>query len=255
MLQWKNAFLFPTADPNGRSQLFRGGLWFLLCPPLGWLLALGYRSEVALRLWDGAPCMFPAWRLDLRTIANGGKAAGIIYIYFLPVIIAFWIFAADSIANTHAHWIEIACLTLLLPCFLPGTIAALFLIYPHFSGWMHFDYWEIGVLAICFVGTMFILPAAFLRVSIVRRFAAALSLPQALKLIFRLPRLYCEAWAIAISATGLALLSGPFFAWGIPWSYLVIGYGFNEALMQMNLPEMRDRVGRSIFAGQRVKPY
>jgi hypothetical protein len=81
MLLWRTAFRFPTAEPGAAAKLWRAGLWLLLCPPVGWLLALGYRKEVALRLVDGLEPVLPPWRFHWTTLLDGCKAAAIIIMH------------------------------------------------------------------------------------------------------------------------------------------------------------------------------
>ena len=239
MLHWREAFTFPVQTKNGRRQILLAGLWLLLLPPVGWLLALGYRAHVAYRMWDGLTPTLPHWTMSKDRIMMGAKAAGIISIHLTPVIVLFWIFAIDSIEDLRANWFEIIGLTTLIPLFLPLTITGILIVYPLHSHWVKFEPTEALVLGGAFIATVFILPAAFMRVSIHRRFSSALKTVQVLSLIARNPTSYCEAWLLALCATILALLSGPLIPWAIPWSYLVIGYAFNEALFQMDVQEMQ----------------
>ncbi len=53
MLSWQGAFRLPTKEAGSVRKLGHAGLWLLLCPPVGWLMALGYRGQAAWRLVDG----------------------------------------------------------------------------------------------------------------------------------------------------------------------------------------------------------
>ena len=57
---WRAAFRFPTHEPGSVGKLAHAGWWVLLCPPVGWLMALGYRREVALNLVDERASVMPA---------------------------------------------------------------------------------------------------------------------------------------------------------------------------------------------------
>ncbi len=156
-------------------------------------------------------------------------------------------FGLDSLENAKAHWPEILGATAIVPVFPPVTIPGLAFGLPHFNPWLQFTGLETLIVLVCFALTVFILPATFLQVSVTRRFASALNLGRTIGLIRRAPRLYCEAWLVSIMATALALVAVPLLPWTIPWSYLVIGFAFNEALMKMNLPEMSERAPHSVF--------
>ena len=83
MLSWRAAFTFPTREPGAVGKLVHAGWWFLLCPPVGWLMALGYRREVALNLVDGRTPVLPAWSgLHLPALGYGLRALGVILSYF-----------------------------------------------------------------------------------------------------------------------------------------------------------------------------
>lgn len=179
---------------------------------------------------DGEAEVFPRWEVSVRRLADGCRAAGIIFVYFLPFLTLFWALAAGSPQTFLSHAGEIVSLTLCVPLFLPVTLPALILIYPLHAAWIDFDRTECVALLLFFGATVFILPAAFMRVALTRRFAAALNVGAAVSLIRRRWKPYIEAWLISVAATAIALVSGPFSPWMILWSYLVIGFAFNEVL-------------------------
>jgi len=126
---------------------------------------------------------------------------------------------------------------LLLPICLP-LIPPL---YWYLFDWIELSGVEMVVIGLLFWGTTFIMPAAFLQVSLRGRFAAALRVDRVVMFVGRNLPTYLEAWAISVIATAAALASGPAAPWGIFWSYLVIIYAFNEALFRSNTPEVRRR--------------
>ena len=105
------------------------------------------------------------------------------------------------------------------------------------------------MLGLVFLATAFVLPAAFLQVSLRGRYRDACRLGRALGFIARHPRLYLEAWSLSLAATALALASGPLAPWGIFWSYLAIVHAFNEALARSGEPGVRE-----VFRDSRLLP-
>ncbi|MVN88505.1 hypothetical protein GO986_17330 [Deinococcus sp. HMF7620] len=57
-LRWSSAWLFPVATPQARAGVLTGALALLTLLP-GWVLNLGYRWEVATRLYTGQSPAFP----------------------------------------------------------------------------------------------------------------------------------------------------------------------------------------------------
>lgn len=254
MLSWKDAFRYPTACPSGRRSLIRAGIWMLLCPPVGWLLALGYRANCAWALWDNATPTLPEWAPFVPTFTNGTKALAVIYAHLLIPIILFWVLGVDSFASAKAHWFEILGATVAIGSFIPALLPLLLFVFPQVCEWIHFTALESALIAISFAFFIFILPAAFLQVSITRRFRSAMSLGRTLRLIGAGPRAYLEAWAISLVATLAALCCGPILPWTIPWSYLVISFAFNQALTRMDIPEVQEQFGKSAFASLGPRP-
>ena len=60
-LNWKAAFTFIIHDPRWKRKLFIGGALFFPFPPLGWILALGFRSLTGPRLVEGVEPVLPEW--------------------------------------------------------------------------------------------------------------------------------------------------------------------------------------------------
>jgi len=242
-LRWRDAFGFMTEEPGWLRKILIGGI-LLLFPPLGWPVALGYRKEVAFRLIAGRRPLMPEWRRLWPAFAKDGCAAvGVILVYFLPFLLVFWTLALDDAANAAAHATEIllffAALPLLVPVFLPLLPSMYFYLFP----WIRMSVTEQFVVGFVFWGTTFLMPAAFLQVSLHGRFRAAFRFGDVFRLVRGIARPYLEAWALSIAATALALLSGPLAPWGIFWSYLVIVHAFNAALACWDVPAVRGRFG------------
>ena len=242
-LRWLDAFRFMTSEPGWRRKIFVGGA-LLLFPPLGWPMALGYRKEVAFRLIEGARPVLPEWRGRwLRVLKDGCAAVGVILVYFLPFLIVFWILALDDLAAVAAHGPEILAFFVLLPLLVPVFLPLLPPLYFYLFPWISMSAADQIAVGVLFWGTTFLMPAAFLQVSLDGRFRAAFRVLEVLRLVRHIARPYLEAWALSVTATALALLSGPLAPWGIFWSYLVIVHAFNAALRRWDVPVVRQRFG------------
>jgi Protein of unknown function (DUF4013) len=249
-LRWFEAFRFMTEEPGWKRKVLVGGI-LLLFPPLGWPVALGYRKEVAFRLIAGRRPLLPEWRPHWPAFVKDGCAAvGVILVYFVPFLLTFWILALDDAASAAAHASEIllffAAVPLLIPVFLPLLPPLYFYLFP----WIRMSFLEQFAVGLVFWGTTFLMPAAFLQVSLHGRFRAAFRVGEVFRLVRGIARPYLEAWALSIAATALALMSGPLAPWGIFWSYLVIVHAFNAALVSWNVPAVRSRFGAGSLIGQ-----
>jgi hypothetical protein len=248
-LRWQKAFRFATEAEGWREKCLLGGLWILLCPPIGWLLALGYRKEVAFRLIENRRPYLPDWCSWRTYLLDGMKAAGVIMVYYLPYVIAFWVFALGDLSKALDHPLPILSFAVCLPLCLPICMPFLPPLYLMLFPWLHLDWWQVVVLAAYFWSTAFIMPAAFMQVSTDKTFRAAFHLRAIYRLITGNFRVYVEAWLLSLIATAIALLCGPLAPWGIFGSYLVIVFAFNNALALSNDAEHQRRfAGAVIFS-------
>jgi hypothetical protein len=247
-LGWRSAFLYMTREPGWRRKLLVGGAMLIACPPLGWPLALGYRREVALRLVQGREPVLPQWAGAWRRyLADGLGAAGVILTYYLPFLGLFWGLALDELAVALRHPGEIALFFLAVSLLIPLVLPLLPPLYWFLFPWVRLSRVEALVLGLVFSATTFVLPAAFLQVSLRGRYRDAFRLDRLLGFIARYPRLYLEAWSLSFVATALALATGPLAPWGIFWSYLAIVHAFNEALARSGESGVREA-----FRGSRL---
>ena len=243
-LGWRSAFRFMTREPGWGRQLLVGGTLLLACPPLGWPLALGYRREVALRLVRGREPVLPGWPGAWRThLFDGLGAAGVILAYYLPFLLMFWSLALGTPVVGLQHPGEIALFFLAVALLVPLGLPLLPPLYWYQFPWVRLTRAEAVALGLVFLATAFVLPAAFLQVSLRGRYRDALRLDRVLGFIARHPRLYLEAWSLSLAVTALALASGPLAPWGIFWSYLAIVHAFNEALARSGEPGVREASG------------
>lgn len=203
----------------------------LVCPPLGWVLALGYRSLVANRLVDGAAPRLPEWTPHLRaTLQRGLASSGVILTYLAPTGFAYWALGLRHVESLWHHWREIAAFTAAIVVFPPVSIPILPVLYAITYDWLAFTSAEIAGLLALSLATIFVVPAAFLQVAQHRRFSAALDAGAALRLIASQPRLYVEAWVVSLAASAVAVVLVPLTPWLLFWSYLTISHLFLQVL-------------------------
>lgn len=236
-LQWRKAFTFATECDGWKKNCFLAGLWILLFPPVGWLLALGFRKEMTLRLIDNHTPVIPQWTEWRAFLMDGIRASGVIYLYFLPFMLSFAAFALTGTPEAKHHALELLCFAVCVPLCIPVLMPGLPLLYSLSFDWLHLETWQITVVAVLFCLALFLMPAAFGRVSLKRNFRAALNIKAVANVIARDPLLYLEAWIMPLILTTAAFLLFPIAPWLILWSYLTGSYAFNNALALSGTPE------------------
>ena len=119
----------------------------------------------------------------------------------------------DELGKVVARWKAVGLFFLCQPVFLLVTMPGLVLGYPIWHPWIDFSVAEVVVLSVVFAGTTFILPAAFMQVSLYR----------------------------------MAVLFVLLLPWWLVWSYLVIGFAFNQALVLSGLLGVEERFRNSML--------
>jgi hypothetical protein len=235
-LNLRTISLFMTEDPQWVFAIRHIGWWILLCPPFGWLIALGYRKEVVLCLACNSSSPLPKWQGAPYLLWEGIKALGVIIVYFSPYIICAWHWGSPSGWNDLYGGLCYVLMSLsLVPITLPLT-PIIFSLYDHgFS----FTFGESLFLLVSSIGITFFIPLGFMRVARRGRFIDALHIFKAASILMRHGRRYVHAWWLSLRLTFSALSLGPFTPWGIAWSYLGIVYSFNHILATS--PHSEDR--------------
>ena len=247
-LDWRSAVTFMTRDPAWKRKLLIGGALFFPLPPLGWIMALGFRSLTGPRLVEGAQPPLPRWRGNLLHILRRGSiAVFVILAHFSPFLICYWAFGLPSPHDAIVRWREIALFVAAIAVFPPLFLTTLPLLYALQFPWLHFAPFEAAILLMLFVGAFFILPASFVQVGMYGTYGAAFRARSAWRFVLANPRLYIEAWIISLAVSALAVLMGPLMPWGLFWSYLAILYVFLDALAQSGTPTARERFANSIM--------
>jgi hypothetical protein len=245
-LHFKQALRFMTSDPAWKRKLLIGGLLFFPLPPLGWLMALGFRSLTGPRIVEGHEPVLPDWHGNFMLVAKrGGIAVLIIVAHFSPFLFCYWWFGLDSLRELRAYWLEALSFVGAIAAFPPLFLTTLPFAYGFAFSWLSFSLAELAVLALLFVGAVFILPASFVQVGRFGNYASAFKARDAWRFALKNPLLYLQAWLISIVVSAIAVIMGPFMPWGLFWSYLVILHVFMDALSRSNTPGVRERFAAS----------
>jgi hypothetical protein len=230
-IDWRSAAVYVTREPAWKQRVGIGGLFMLAMPPLGWVLALGYRSLVGNRLVDGCSPILPPWRGNVGvTLRRGLASSGVILGYLSPFLVGYWLVGVRTAAVPLEHGRELATFAAAVVAFPPLAIPTLPVIYALRYEWLDFSLAEIALLVVVFVAAVLLLPAAFLQVARHRRFRAAFNVRAAVQLVASVPRLYVEAWIVSLAISALSVLIVPLTPWMLFWSYLVISHVFLQAL-------------------------
>ena len=230
-IDWRSALRYVAADPSWKRRVAVGGLLMLLVPPVGWILALGYRSLVGNRIVDRCSPLLPAWRGNLMLITRRGAASsGVILVYLAPFLVGYWLCGARSVRVFTQQWRELAGFVTAIVVFPPLAIPTLPVVYALRYDWLQFSLIEIALLLCVFLGAILLLPAAFLQVPRHRCFRAAFNVRKAWRLVAAAPRLYVEAWIGALAVSAVAVIILPLAPWLLFWSYLVISHLFLQVL-------------------------
>lgn len=222
---------FVVFDPKWRQKIFLGGLLILLCHPIGWPVALGYRKVLISRLSLGLEPVLPEWKGNVfRFYFEGIKAMGVIFGYLMPLYLVLLGLLLANGVRPNEYW---------LYAFLFFAIATMFstLSFPSFVMYWTFasegyrvPVWISILLLACYALIVFFIPAGFLQVSRTGHYLSAFHLPAAFQTIVRHFKRYVVAWY----RSGIMSLCGhfafPFSPWGVFWCYLGIIYEFNSIL-------------------------
>jgi hypothetical protein len=230
-IDWREALTYVTRDPAWKRRVGLGGLFMLIVPPLGWVLALGYRSLVGFRLVDRHLPVLPPWRGNFEmAFRRGAASSGVILGYLTPFLAGFWFLGVHSGRAVAEHLGALVTFITAVIALPPLAIPTLPVMYSLRYRWLEFSPSEIAILLIAFVAGIVLLPAAFLQVARYRRFRDAFNLPAARRLILAAPRAYAEAWIVSLAVSAVSVVILPLAPWLLFWSYLVISHLFLQVL-------------------------
>ena len=224
--------IFMTAKPNWTRPIRSLGWLLFICPPLGWLMALGYRKQIVLHLFH--PNQYPItndqFSLNdyIRLTKDGLCALGVMSLFFLPSLMLSWTLGFDSTnANTTGvfSFIQYALASLSFP---PITLGGVNMYYQGYLNTFYLSPTEGSLVIGSMVLATFILPLAYMQIGFRGKWRDALNLRQVLMTLLRDPVGYILAWKDSIRLTIAALFLGLYTPWGIIWSYQGIVWRFNR---------------------------
>src|SRR5262245_37068450 len=199
-LDWRDAFRFPVATPEGRKDVLIGGTLILFLWPIGWVLNIGNRLNVVARLHAGQSPYFSGFRPWTFTLARGCTSAAAIAAYLSPAM-AFVSLAYYEHTTNAAQWTVVA-----------SSVAG----------------------GIAFVLAVFTLPGC-MTVYAVEGNESVLRNPLiAFRRAWSRRDVYLRAWIIALASIVLSflgllgLLIG--FLYTSVWAWEVVGYAFTVAM-------------------------
>ena len=198
-LTWRRAFSFPVETPEGRRDIWIGGLLILCLWPIGWILNLGNRLNVVSRFYRGDVPIFRGFRPFANTFRRGCISFATISSYLAPSV-------------------------------LTGAVA----VYLKLQGEEAFHYVFAGMSALLFVLGVFTLPGC-MTVYAVEGDSRVLRDPAgAFRRAWVNRGIYGRAWAISMASVLVSFLGllglGVGFLFTSVWSWEVVGYAFTVAL-------------------------
>jgi hypothetical protein len=239
-IAWRTAAEYIAREPAWKLRVGIGGLLILALPPVGWVLALGYRSIVGQRIVDRQRPLLPPWSgLFAAALRRGAASSGVILAYLTPFVIAYWVLGVPSFDVLAAHRRELLIFVAAVVAFPPLALPVMPVLYARQYDWLQLSTSEMALLGALFFGAILLLPSAFLQVAQRRSFGAAFHLRRVVRLVAAAPALYLQAWIGALTVSALAILLVPLMPWLMFWSYLVISHLFLQVLEHVTAAPQR----------------
>ena len=226
-IDWRTAVGYVIREPSWKLRVGIGGLLILLLPPVGWVLALGYRSIVGQRIVDRQYPLLPPWSGLVGSVwRRGAASSGVILTYLTPFVVTYWVLGVSSLDVMSTKSRELLVFVAAVAAFPPLALPGMPVLFATRYDWMQFSAGELAVLSALFIGPIALLPSAFLQVAQQRQFSAAFHLGRVISLIAAAPGLYLQAWIAALAMSAVAVSLVPLMPWMLFWSYLAISHLF-----------------------------
>jgi hypothetical protein len=209
-LTFRKSFLFPIESPEGRRDIFIGGIALICLLPIGWVLNLGARLDVVHRIYCGEPPYFRGMKPWSRTFKRGCISASTIFSYLFPANLFFSLSLILFLQKFSLGYIFVAVLT-------------------------GFSLFLIGI---------FTLPGCMTVYACEEDPRILLAPLKAFRRAIKHRSFYLKAWLISLSAIALSFfglifcLVGFFFT--SVWAWEVVGYAFTIAMY--NEPDDIDKL-------------
>ena len=228
-----SAALFMTTAPSWKQMIIPLGWWIILCPPLGWLMALGYRKHAVFHMMHAKELRFqppiPTMWGCLAYLKDGLCALLVMMVVFTPALSIAFSLGSDTLpwSSTESifRFAQYMAMTYSLPpVMLGGTLAY----HQWFAPWFHLSNIELVCIGLMFVFNTYVIPLAFMQVALRGKWVDTIRIDRIIALGFKYPAAFALAWRdslwISFAALGL-IFRAP---WGIAWSYLSIVWLFNR---------------------------
>lgn len=222
---------FVVRDPQWRQKIFVGGLLLLLCHPLGWPVALGYRKTLIANLASGKEPLLPVWKGNVfYFFGEGLKAMGVIFGYLLPLYVTVFALMLCNGLKPDLMWGYAALFFIICTIFSTLSFPALLFYATFLSSDYRLPLPVSLLLLMLFVLIIFFIPAGFLQVSKTGKYLSAFNFKAAFSTLWIHFGAYCRAWYHSAIMSLLGHFAFPLAPWGVFWCYLSIIYEFNSIL-------------------------
>ena len=164
------AATFMMAHQNWAKKIRALGWFLALVPPLGWLMALGFRKRIVLKLLR--PNEYPLSKQSftitdyLQLLRDGIYALGVMSVYFMPTLSLSWFLGAVqshmSYTDIFFGFIKYAIASLSFP---PITLGSVNLYYQLYLPDFHLSLAQGFLIVISMLMTTFVLPLGYILVA------------------------------------------------------------------------------------------
>ena len=224
--------LFVVSLPYWKQMISFLGMWILICPPLGWMMALGYRKHLVLWFYGHGQCEYSLYQPSLRTgwklWRDGVHAVGIILFYFLPTLCLFWYLGWKQPLE-FSLFFDSQFLSFLLSCFLitPLSLIGTLLYYQFEVDGFSLSMIEGFIIGFLILQTVFMIPLGFMQLARRGLWRDAFRLDRACVLLRTHFQAYLLAWKDSILLTLGAFMTGYRLPQALAWSYMAIVWRFH----------------------------